>query len=270
MPVIEHPEKIVSLEQFVALVAPFPSNATVRPLFRGEGRVFSTPLTPKIYREEYRKHLAFPPVIGMGFAAAGPMPPEATEPSTLEAFKRLAISHIETIPADDWAWLALAQHHGLATRLLDWTTNPLVALFFAVEQATEGADSIVWRLVHKGSHIPQISIAPMHGKTLVSRKEAGDPFQIEDILVLGPPHLHRRLALQSAMFTVHPPGLSMVGDYSQGEVLKFVISGTKRPILRWQLAELNLTHASLFPGLDGIAKHLNEQGTHASLRGAIP
>ena len=94
-------------------------------VFRGIKRARSHPLIPRAGRgptRDTRKMLR-------------------AERAILRDFKRTAIPFLAMQPENEWEWLALAQHHGLPTRLLDWTTNPLVAAYFACSDSSEGEDS---------------------------------------------------------------------------------------------------------------------------------
>jgi len=193
-------------------------------LYRGH-RDSKWPLAPKIDRDSF-----------VAFRATGGGKRMQHERRILDAFKNWARPYLRHEPRNDWEWLALAQHHGLATRLLDWTANPLAALFFAVGESNGGQDAAVWCYAHQGKLV----------------KQSTDPFKGREILYFEPPHLSERIPAQAGSFTVHPGSARW-----QGPTVKLVIDQGSRSDLREQLEDLNINRATLFPGLDGVADMVN-------------
>lgn len=167
------------------------------------------------------------------------------EAGLLEEFARRARPFLSREPTNRWEWLALAQHHGLPTRMLDWTTNPLVGLHFAVENPACNSDSTVWCL--KGVHEP-------------FRTVTEDPFDIATVVVYTPPHITPRIVPQSGVFSVHPPlidlGIHPAQPVWAGALLAITIPSRYRDPIRDMLTRMGIHAASLFPDVDGIAKYL--------------
>jgi len=113
-----------------------------------------------------------------------------TGKALLEEFKRRAQPLLACVPADDWAWLALAHRHGLATRLLEWTANPLVAAFWAVQEPYRGGDRVLYVLDCAG-----IPVGPLAGVA---------PFDVTAVTLYRPARGAERRASPCGVFTLHP------------------------------------------------------------------
>ncbi len=112
------------------------------------------------------------------------------ERALLEEFKRRAQPLLSRTPDSDWAWLALAQQHGLATRLLEWTANPLVAAFWAIQEPFLGGDRVLYALDCAG-----IPVGPVGGAS---------PFDATAVTLYRPALSAERRASPCGVFTLHP------------------------------------------------------------------
>lgn len=209
-------------------------------LFRGQHTDW--PLLPKIARITLRFEYNLP----------------TAEQKMMEMLKLRAISLIEQQPETDWDWLAIAQHSGMATRLLDWTTNPLAALWFAIEKpplTMNGAQcsGILWAFKPETNDF-------------IDNPKLEDPFQISPTKVFRPKHLTRRIIAQSGWFTAHAYNIknkSFVplekNQKYRNRLFKMSVPPEVFADLRCDLDRLGFNAATLFADLDSLCRDIQWQ-----------
>jgi hypothetical protein len=196
------------------------------------------------------------------------------ERQLMRAFRKYAAQ--DAVPHDtDWDWLALGQHHGLPTRLLDWTYSPYVALHFATQNVGKyDRDGEVWCVDYVRAHelLPaKLRDALAHEGANVfttellaeAAPELGD-LEGEFLLFVEPPSFDERIVNQYALFSVVTPAETRIEEWiARHEKLarRVVIPGELKWEVRDKLDQANITERVLFPGLDGISRWLTRYYT---------
>jgi hypothetical protein len=179
------------------------------------------------------------------------------------------------VPYDStWNWLALAQHHGLPTRLLDWTYSPYVALHFATADVDRyDLDGVVWSVDFVRAH----ELAPdavreglrNEGANLVTAelldrvaRDVGGLAALADepfALFLEPPSLDERIVNQYALFSLVSDVSVTLDEWLDRHpelVRRIVVPAGLKWEIRDKLDQANVTERVLFPGLDGLSRWL--------------
>jgi len=204
-------------------------------LFRGQTKV-SWPLLPKIAR-----------IMGG----------DCSLKEEIEIFKTfIKHSHplMNTQPENSLSWMAVAQHHGLPTRLLDWSLNPLVALWYSVnERPTDMDDGVLW--IYKPLRDILVN--------LLDISEEPDPFEIDRVYVYYPQHEDLRIRAQSGVFTIHYRKMKNQKFHPfedtniyKDTLTKFLIPAESFEGIRKSLRQCGVHAASLMPDLDGLATYI--------------
>jgi hypothetical protein len=193
-------------------------------IFRGVSSPFHYPL-PSIGRESVFGHYKL-----------------AQEKRLFQEFKNRAVALVSDPRFNDWHWLAFAQHIGVPTRLLDWTSSPLVAAFFALE--SESPEDRVIYAVKYSQYIHEVD----HQKK--------GPFENSQEGRFSAPLAFDRIRAQRGLFTIHPDPTKI---FYQEKMRTVLIPANKVRDFRRRLYKYGVDHWHVYPDMHGLGQQLSWQ-----------
>lgn len=163
-----------------------------------------------------------------------------SEMTLIETFKSRVRFHISE-PYNDWEWVSLAQHYGIPTRLIDWTENPLIALYFASRDNPNKDGALFFH----------------HASVFISI-ESHYPFDDNLNGFLTAPYVTPRLAAQSAVFSISSKPWEEFAASNEEKIMKIKITKKFKAELVGLLPRLNINERTVFADIDSIAREVEK------------
>ncbi|MDP8202700.1 MAG: FRG domain-containing protein [Candidatus Tenebribacter burtonii] len=176
-----------------------------------------------------------------------------------------------------WHWLSVAQHHGLPTRLMDWTYSPYIATHFATENIEKfDIDGVIWAVdyIAVNKFVPEILknelqseganvfTSKMLVKHLNSLSDFNTLYKEDFTLFIEPPSIDDRFINQFAFFSISSNPQLAMDEWLKKHPdiwMKIIIPKELKWEIRDKLDQANITERVLFPGLDGLSRWLKRQ-----------
>lgn len=282
---LEYPHEITSVKDYLSVIRG--TDRKYKKFFSGNfvcyrGQTQDWELIPSVFRYADPK------------APADVLPLIAENEIYREFRNKIRGSNTELDFDNPWELICFAQHFGVPTRLIDWTTNPLAALYFALENDERQDYAVVWCLnisgldpnpmkntappstrvayrerdYWRGMLLSDLPVNPSFFERLAVANNTANKSTRRGLVVIQPPDIDNRIKNQGSLFSVHIPnkdelvidqGEYIAHEYKEPEKilvkLKIPISKYRRDILD-ELWDLGITPYLLYPDLEGLGKYL--------------
>lgn len=183
-------------------------------------------------------------------------------------FRRLSINKILKAPAlsEEFAWLGIAQHYGLPTRFLDWTQNPAIALYFAINDNLD-SDGCVYLLnpfeLNRSAVKQDRILDGERDKALITKYLSLGPEVSKSkslkTIAINPLYNSERISLQRGAFTLHGNKSFSLDDKQASSLVCIKIKKEYKKSLKGELARIGIDRMSIFPEIEHVGLYLKEK-----------
>ncbi|HBP0923506.1 TPA: FRG domain-containing protein [Pseudomonas aeruginosa] len=196
---------------------------------------------------------------------SGETTPLIVEQNLKNRFRQTSAPFLSNTPTTDFDWLFLQQHYGVPTRLLDWTENPFIALYFALSSSSQTENACVWMLDpikwnQLALNNPQLDRVPdaLMPQATQFLSNPGDDFSPSDPIAIFGNHTNPRITAQRGTFVMFCRSTDPMENKNYAEqCLKcYVINEDFKTNIYEKLLSIGYTHSVVYPDLSGLGTEI--------------